>query len=154
MRVEQFFGTLQQSIIDMWRAHLETNKYSSHMALNDYYDDMPELVDQLIEDYMGLHGRVFDYSSLINARDFDSPVQYLTHLHNFVTDNRSMFTEAELLSDLDAILSLIDSTLYKLKELVENNEVTFSMMFEKCGDADKKKPKKHIKDYLKEEEEE
>ena len=153
MKVEQFFGTLQQSIIDMWRAHLETNKYSSHIALNDYYDDMPELVDQLIEDYMGLHGRVFDYSSLINARDFDSPVQYLTHLHNFITDNRGMFTEAELLSDLDAILSLIDTTLYKLKELVENNELTFSMMFEKCGERDKKKPNKHIKDYLKEEEE-
>jgi hypothetical protein len=154
MKVEQFFGTLQQSIIDMWRAHLETNKYSSHMALNDYYDDMPELVDQLIEDYMGLHGRVFDYSSLINARDFDSPVQYLTHLRNFIVENRSMFIEAEILSDIDAILSLIDSTLYKLKELVESGEVTFSMMFEKCGECDnKKKPKKHIKDYLKEEEE-
>lgn len=154
MKVEQFFGTLQQSIVDMWRAHLETNKYSSHIALNDYYEDMPELVDQLIEDYMGLHGRVFDYSSLINARDFDSPIQYLTHLHNFITDNREMFTEAEILSDIDAILSLVDTTLYKLKELVENNEMTFSMMFEKCGESNKKKPKKHIKDYLKEEEEE
>lgn len=153
MKVEQFFGTLQQSIIDMWRAHLETNKYSSHMALNDYYDDMPELVDQLIEDYMGIHGRVFDYSSIINARDFESPVQYLTHLRRFIVDNKGMFTESELLSDIDNILSLVDSTLYKLKELVENGNVTFSMMFEKCGDSDKKKPKKHIKDYLKEEEE-
>ena len=144
MKVEQFFGTLQQSIIDMWRAHLETNKYSSHMALNDYYDDMPELVDQLIEDYMGIHGRVFDYSSLINARDFESPVQYLTHLRRFIVDNKGIFTESELLSDIDNILSLVDSTLYKLKELVENGNVTFSMMFEECGECDKKKPKKHI----------
>ena len=54
--VEELFGTLQQSVVESWRKHLKTSKYSSHMALNDFYDKMPDLVDQLIEDYMADNG--------------------------------------------------------------------------------------------------
>lgn len=145
MKIEELFGTLQQSITDMWRSHLKTDKHSVHVILNDYYEDMPELVDQLIEDYMGIYGKVTGYKSVLKAKDFDTPADYLSELRKLLIDNKSLLKDSELQSDLDNILSMIDTTLYKLNELVEN-------MFEseKCGSCDKKKKtKRHIKDFIK-----
>ncbi len=119
--VEELFGTLQQSVVESWRKHLKTSKYSSHMALNDFYDEMPDLVDQLIEDYMGVKGeKVDDYKCIFTAEDMDV-YEYLKALRALVKDGTSKFlSDSELKSDVDSILSLIDSTLYKLKELSEN----------------------------------
>ena len=119
--VEELFGTLQQSVVESWRKHLKTSKYSSHMALNDFYDKMPDLVDQLIEDYMGVKGeKVDDYKCIFTAEDMDV-YEYLKALRALVKDGTSKFlSDSELKSDVDSILSLIDSTLYKLKELSEN----------------------------------
>lgn len=119
--IEELFGTLQQSVVEGWRKHLKTSKYSSHMALDEFYDDMPDLVDQLIEDYMGVKGeKVENYKCIFNAEDMDV-YEYLKALRTLVKDGTSKFLdESELKSDVDSILSLIDSTLYKLKELSEN----------------------------------
>lgn len=119
--IEELFGTLQQSIVESWRKHLKTSKYSSHMALNDFYEDMPDLVDQLIEDYMGVVGeKVDNYKCIFTAEDMDV-YEYLKALRALVKDGAKKFLEeSELKSDVDNILSLIDSTLYKLKELSEN----------------------------------
>ena len=54
--IEQLFGTLQQSVVATWRKHLRAAKYSKHMALDEFYKKMPELVDNLIEAYMGNKG--------------------------------------------------------------------------------------------------
>ena len=40
MRIEEFFGTLQQSMVETWRSHLMTNKYSEHIALDEFYSDI------------------------------------------------------------------------------------------------------------------
>lgn len=149
MTIEELFGTLQQSIVDVWRYHLETGKYSSHEALNDYYEDMPEEVDRLIEDYMGLYGKIKEYKSVINRSEHESPVDYLKALRKLTVDGKDeLIDDDELDSDIDNVLSLIDTTLYKLKELKESE-------CSSCDKGEKKKvkAKKHIKDYLKEEEE-
>lgn len=91
------------------------------MALNDFYKEMPDLVDQLIEDYTGVKGeKVDDYKCIFTAEDMDV-YEYLKALRALVKDGTSKFlSDSELKSDVDSILSLIDSTLYKLKELSEN----------------------------------
>lgn len=121
MTVEQFFGTLQQSVVGTWRKHLKTDKYSAHKALDEYYNDMPELVDTLIEDYMGINGKVDDYENTLKEKEYDT-IEYLNKMREMVKNGRKEFCggESELESDCDAILSLIDKTLYQLKELKEN----------------------------------
>lgn len=120
--IEEFFGTLQQATVETWKSHLKTDKYSKHMALNDFYEDIVDLVDTLIEDYMGLYGKVEDYVNIMST-DKIGAIDYLEELHDLVKSGRKdLFKEedTELASDIDAILSLIDSTLYKLKELKES----------------------------------
>lgn len=130
MTIEQFFGTLQQSVIGTWRKHLKTDKYSAHKALDEYYNDMPELVDTLIEDYMGINGKVEDYENTLKEKEYDT-IEYLNKTREMVKTGRKEFCdgESELESDCDAILSLIDKTLYQLKELKENNGIKPLAMF-------------------------
>lgn len=117
----EFFGTLQQSIVAEWRKHLKTSKYSKHMALDEFYTEMPELVDQLIEDYQAVNGVIDEYSCAFESSSLTA-LEYLEELREFIKDSRSEFIdgESELESDLDNILSLIDSTIYKVRELKEN----------------------------------
>lgn len=121
MSIEELFGTLQQSFVETWRKHLKTPKYSAHKALNDFYDDIPDLVDQLIEDYMGIHGKVENYKNILDAEHEDE-VAYLEALRNVCKEGRELLDDSELESDMDSILSLIDSTLYQLKELKEQHK--------------------------------
>lgn len=121
--IEELFGTLQQSIVEEWRKHLKTSKYSKHMALDEFYKEMPELVDDLIEDYIGhTESKVDDYTNILNASDLDA-LQYLEELHSICQDGYSLLPDnaPELKSDLDNIKSMIDKTMYKVRELKESN---------------------------------
>lgn len=122
MTIEEYFGTLQQSFVEIWKNHLQTDKYSDHKALNEYYDDIVDAVDKLIEDWMGIHGKVKDLTNTLST-EYDEPKDYLKSLKKFAKEGREELIskeDTELWSDVDDILGLIDSTLYKLKELDES----------------------------------
>ena len=134
MKVEELFGTLQQSVVTTWRKHLKTKKYSSHMALDEYYKEAPELIDSLIEEWQGTHDKIEEYVNLFKDKEFDTAVDYLTELRKVVKDGRELMDSSELESDVDAILSLIDSVIYKLKELKEDmGLVDFLHMLNESG---------------------
>jgi hypothetical protein len=123
MTIEELFGTLQQSVVSTWRKHLRTAKYSKHMALNDFYEDMPEKVDALIEAWMGVNGKkIKSYDNILQSKNMNT-LTYLKELRKVVKQGYALMNgEAELEAKLDDIVELIDSTLYKVKELNENKE--------------------------------
>ena len=122
MTVEELLGTLQQSVTDEWRKHLQTGKYSKHMALDEFYKEMPEKIDALIEAYQAEHDIVKSYKSVLNADDKDA-LEYLEELKNVVKEGRTLFEgDTELESLTDDILSQIDSTIYKMKHLKESKQ--------------------------------
>lgn len=120
--VEELFGTLQQSIVAEWRKHLQTSKYSKHMALDEFYKDMPDLVDDLIEAYVGHTGeKVEDFKNVLKAEDLNA-LEYLEELHEICQSGYDLLPEdaPELKSALDAIKEKIDSVMYKVRELKES----------------------------------
>lgn len=117
--VEQFFGTLQQSMVESWKSHLKTSKYSEHIALDEYYSSIVDKVDSLIENYMGTHEKLEDYENLLTLDEYDS-IEYFEQLRQIVIDGRELMDSPELESCTDDILGLIDTTLYKLKNLTES----------------------------------
>ena len=122
--IEEFFGTLQQAVIESWRKHLKTDKYSEHIALNEFYEEMPELVDDLIEAYIGLNGKVKIFKNNFTEEKMGT-LEYLEILREFVKEGKDDFMDEDELESLcDDILSLIDSTLYKIKELKENKIIS------------------------------
>ncbi len=124
MTIEELFGTLQQSVVSAWRKHLRTAKYAKHIALNEFYEEMPEKVDALIEAWMGVNGKkIKSYDNILQSKNMNT-LMYLKELRKIVKQGYELMNgEAELEAKLDDIVELIDSTLYKVKELSENKVV-------------------------------
>lgn len=126
--IEELFGTLQQSVVASWRKHLKTGKYSAHMALDEFYTEMPELVDTLIENWMGTHGKVEEYKNILDSKEM-SAIEYLSELLELAKTGRDLLEgDTSLESDMDAIITQIKSTLYKLKELKESRGSLVNML--------------------------
>lgn len=124
MTIEELFGTLQQSVVSGWRKHLRSAKYGKHMALDEFYKEMPDKVDDLIEAWMGAHGKkVGNYVNLLTSSNMNT-LNYLKELKRVCKQGYALLEDNdELKSLLDDIVNLINSTLYKVKELSESKMV-------------------------------
>jgi DNA-binding ferritin-like protein len=126
MTIEELFGTLQMSVVAGWRKHLRTAKYGKHKALQDFYEEMPDKVDALIEGWMGANGKkVGAFQNVLSSSNLNT-LKYLNELKRVCKEGKTLMNEnEELLSLVDDILNLINSTLYKVKELSESNMTPF-----------------------------
>jgi hypothetical protein len=100
--------------------HLQTNSFSEHKALNKYYDEIVELTDGLIETFQGKYDILTDYENfpLYNYEDNTQIVAYFNELLNKVGALRtSVSNDSYLQNEIDNVVSLITSTLYKLRFL-------------------------------------
>lgn len=119
--IEEFFGTLLESVTKTHIEHLKTGKYSAHKALNEYYDEAGDAVDAIIEAYMGIYGKVEPGKNAVEVTG--DAVAYLEAIRDFTKESTEAFIDekdTEIRSEIDSYLTLLDSTLYKLKELKEN----------------------------------
>ena len=125
LTIGEFFGTLIESIPITWRYHLKSRKHSTHVILEEYYEDAQEIIDRIIESYQGKFNVILEYGNRIfdNGKE---DILYLSELRDFVQNGRDMFEEivssSEIMSEIDTLLSLLDSTLYKLKNLTESKK--------------------------------
>ena len=140
--VNEFLGTLLQSVTDAHTMHLATKKFSTHKALNDYYDDAPDVVDELIEAMQGIDGEIELKSLTIPT---DDPIKYFEELRELAVSGKGEFIDDdEIASNCDNVISLIDQTLYKLKELKENRNNMRTSLYESMSDL------RSISDYIEE----
>ena len=123
MTIEELFGTLQQATVASWRKHLRTAKYAKHEALDEFYKELPEKVDALIEGYMGAHGKkITKFENILKSSNMNT-LKYLQELKKVCKQGYDLLDENEELEGLlDDIVNLINSTLYKVKELAENKK--------------------------------
>lgn len=98
--------------------HWQTTSYAAHVALGDYYDEIPEAVDKLVEAYMGKYGRVGKMPmEMVDYQNIE-PAAYFDYLYEMASEGRlSVPQDSFLLNLYDGILDLISTTRYKLREL-------------------------------------
>ena len=117
---------LQDSVLLSWKMHLKAKKYSTHIILQEYYDDAIDIIDGFIEHYQGIcNCEIVKCDIRSNIVGGDDPISYFTNLKNYVSDfanDSSNFNDRtfEIKSDIDDLLRLRDSTLYKLTNLTES----------------------------------
>lgn len=127
--VGAFFGTLQESVVAIWKYHLSTNKHFIHVELERTYHLMLEYTDNLIEIYQGIIGGVLDkndYVNTISYADSDCLV-YLTNLVNYINESKDVLfgNYSDMLSKIDDILEGLDSVIYKLTAFKEEPVLTY-----------------------------
>lgn len=122
---------LQESVMYSWRLHLKAKKYSVHIILEEYYDEAFDIIDGLIEHYQGIcKCDIIDDCVITGMDKSDDPFTYFTELKDYLLEfvnNSNNFNERtnEIKSDIDDLLRLIDSTLYKLGHLTESKIKSF-----------------------------
>jgi hypothetical protein len=117
--MKELAGLLFSSGETAHKIHLQTKSYAAHKALNEYYDEITDLTDKLVEAYQGKFGLVGSYE--VSISDEKSPVKYLTSVVDEVELNRYTWLDEKdtyLQNIIDEIVGLLYSTLYKLKYLM------------------------------------
>ena len=106
-----YIGSLLQSVAIVHAMHLTTLSYARHKALDEYYKDMPELIDALAEAYIAqetvnLEPRIsYNYSTAEDLLISLKEVGLMIHKGLCPT----------LTNPLEDILTKINSILYKLR---------------------------------------
>lgn len=114
--MEAFSLALLNSATCAHLQHWQTRNYATHKALKKYYEAIPDLVDKLVETYMGRNGLVGDFEEEFEIEK--DPVRYFKALQKYVDESRKHLPkDSELQNIIDEILDLINSTLYKLQNL-------------------------------------
>lgn len=116
--------TLTELVMDLLHSgiithimHWQTESYAAHQALGEYYSEIPELVDAVVEAYQG-KTKVILRKFPMEMDDYESmtPLAYMEYLSQELTEGRALFGEdSEIQNLVDAIADLIDSTMYKLR---------------------------------------
>ena len=105
----KFATTILEAAVKAQMLHWASRSYSQHEALGDFYEELPGLIDAVVEQYQGLYG-------LIPAPKED-PVSFVQELAAFIKSERDFTDESEIQNSIDNIAALCDKTLYKLKFL-------------------------------------
>ncbi len=130
LTIGEFFGTLMESIQIAWKYHLNATKHSTHVILEEYYSDAQDMIDTIIECYQSRFGIINNTEYTNRICDCDkSCLCYFQELRCFVENGKSVLPEincsSEILSEIDTLITKIDTTIYKLKNLTESKEKPF-----------------------------
>jgi len=118
--VGQFVSTLFASRTQAHIFHLQTPSFAAHMALQGYYDGIIDLVDGFVESYQGKYGIVKGYGNIVlqEYQSCEAIIMYFETLCMFIEKSREMITpDSYLQNQIDTIVELIKSTIYKLRFL-------------------------------------
>ena len=112
-----FILTLLHASTNAHILHWQTKSFAQHMALCEFYEALPDLIDALVEATQGVTGEIIKFPA-----DYYPPAENglteLKELREYFVDNRDVMPkDSEIQNLLDNIGDQIDSSLYKLRFL-------------------------------------
>jgi hypothetical protein len=97
----------------------DEGSHAAHKALEEYYDGVLDLMDDLIEVYQGQYDIVEGYDSIdTSTTGKTDPLEYFIELAEFIKTTRYsaiLEEDAHLQAIIDEVLILVYKTVYKLK---------------------------------------
>lgn len=103
------------------QSHLATSSFAQHKALQEYYEGIVELLDDLVETWQGTVGEklIYDLNFTNNGIVSESDLDRFTKLaQKIVVFSESLSANfSHIKNILDEINALIHKTIYKLKFL-------------------------------------
>ena len=115
MKINEFTSLLFEIEINSHIAHLQTDSYSEHKALNELYVGIVDLKDRFIESYQGKYNIITGYK--VSSKEGIEMKSYLKDSLKSIEEYRLSLEDGYLQQICDDIIELLSSTLYKLKFL-------------------------------------
>jgi DNA-binding ferritin-like protein len=111
----EFVLTLLHAATNVHLLHWQTKNYAEHVALGEFYTELPELVDQLAEAIMGRYDITFTFKDSYYTPAATGKAE-LESLKEYVQEERKEIPQDSEIQNLtDEISQLIDKTLYLLR---------------------------------------
>jgi hypothetical protein len=116
--VSNLISTLLNTRTQSHIYHLQTQSYGAHKALQGYYESIVELIDSYAEAYQGSYDIIRGYKVAPNIREDDNPIAYFEAVKVFMERIAPQLPDnGDLQNIQDEMLALVNTTLYKLKNL-------------------------------------
>jgi DNA-binding ferritin-like protein len=95
--------------------------FAGHKALDEYYNGILDIIDELIETYQGQYS-IIEHYDVINTDGTQTldKIQYFTELAEFIKQTRYkafLQEDSHLQNIIDEMVAMIYRSLYKLKNL-------------------------------------
>ena len=117
----QLISTLFASRTQAHIFHLQVEglgSFAAHKALNEFYDEIVEHVDGLVQSYQGRYGILKGYTSPATFKEDGQVLLYFEALSKYVETVRTKCPQDSYLQNqIDETVKLIEDTKYKLKFL-------------------------------------
>jgi hypothetical protein len=116
----QFVSTLLASRTQAHIFHLQTPSFAAHKALNKFYDEIVDVTDGLVESYQGKYGIITGYGNIAlqEYQSCEAIIVFFETLCMYVEKSRQILPQDSYLQNqIDEIVALIKSTIYKLRFL-------------------------------------
>lgn len=107
-----------QAHIFHWQTKSQSS-FAEHMALGNYYDEIVELIDGIVESYQGKYEIITGYKTveMVDYKSTEQLISYFRELDSNIEKNRKGIKESYIQNQIDGLQELIFSTLYKLRFL-------------------------------------
>src|SRR6056300_1399432 len=96
-------GTLMQSRTQAHIYHLQTPSYAKHIALNEYYEGIIDLIDSLVEAYQGKYEILKGYKmlgTLSDLEDDEDIVEYFEKIAKYCELKRAKLPQEGFLTNV------------------------------------------------------
>lgn len=116
-RANEFLSKLFQARDTAHIIHLKlkgTGSYAAHKALNEFYDEVLDITDGLVESIQGIYGL---QEISIPQSSYEDPITFVQNFYNMIESSRGLYKESWILNEMDDLSKLAAQTLYKLKFL-------------------------------------
>ena len=120
--VVDMIATLLHSQSQVHIFHWQTksqSSFSEHKALQEYYDGIDGLVDNIVESYQVKYEIITGYKTIktVDYKSTEQVIAYFKELDENIEKNRTSVKESYIQNQIDGVQELIYSTLYKLRFL-------------------------------------
>jgi DNA-binding ferritin-like protein len=118
-QVASLCNDLLNAVTSVHKFHLKITglgSYAGHKALNDFYDEIGDHADSIVEQYQGASEKLLDIPDTIPTKlsSVEETIFYLKNMAAQVNSLQAVMPYSEIVNQLDEVKSLIDSTKYKL----------------------------------------
>lgn len=120
--IKTFLHSVTQTHIFHLGVSKFTGSYAAHLALEDYYSSISDMIDELVETYQGQNGiiKLNDENFTISTDCTEENILlYFQNLVNILNNERNNpdLSDSYIQDQIDDILKLLYKTIYKIKNL-------------------------------------